>query len=419
MYDREVAKGIVVSRFLADHRQHIDRVHERVGVLLQVQSESAQHAEAVLPPEQLRVVVTAYLQDRGYEPQAAEGTADRMVEAALQRLVLLVPRDEGLGFEIRTLQELMAARAVTEGPDQLVVGRLRLLADNPHWRNTWLLAVGRLLVTSDRFEALITEMLRNLNTTHESLGRRLSSGPALAAGLLQDGLADRRPGFERALVQIVVSIIDYPPVGELRSVAAALDRLLDHSYRTLVLDRLAAARGLGVARRAAAAAVMDLMIIGATPSGHPNSIELARRKFELSAEEEDAVGAFMSSARPAVDPAYEDSVASAVLRAAEGMGLSDEQQDAMKAGLKPVETARFSVLGTDPTVAVLRSVGVTDPYPLLKLMENPDLAVALELALDTLPPGHWSVPAVVAATVHTARSRRPVGQKLMDNICAF
>lgn len=415
MFDREVAKGIVISRFLADHRQHIDRVHERVGLLLQVQSENPHHADALLPPEQLREVVATYLRERGYEPLQAEQTADRVVEAALLRLVLLIPREQGLGFEIRTLQELMAARAVTEGPDEEVVARLSLLVDNPHWRNTWLLAAGRLLVLSDRFEALIAEMLRNLSQTRESLGRRLSSGPALAADLLEDGLADRRPGFKRALVLILLSILDYTPVGNLNSVAAALERLLDGAYRQLVLDRLAATRDLGMARRATAMAVMDAMVnfFASTP-GHRQSIELARRGFELSTEELQAVRAFITPPRAAVDPAHTDSVASSVLLAAEGMSLSDEQREAMKAGLKPVETVRYTVIGTDPAVAVLCGADHgADLYPLLQLVEDPDLTVALELALDTLPAGHWSIPASVAAAVHAARSRRPVAEQLM------
>src|SRR4051794_36240032 len=146
----------------------------------------------------------------------------------------------------------MAARAVSEGSDEQVIDRLRLLADHPHWRNTWLLAAGRLLAASARFEELIADLLRTLGDGRGALGRRLSSGPALAAALLEDDLAARRPGFERSLVQVVLSVVEYPPVGDLRGVAAALYRLLDGGYRTLVLDRLAAAAGSGVARRASA-----------------------------------------------------------------------------------------------------------------------------------------------------------------------
>lgn len=412
MYDREVAKGIVVSRFLSDHRQHIDRVHERVGLLLQVQAEDPEHAEAVLGPDELREVVTAWLDERGYESDEAAETADRMVEAALHRLVLLVPRGEGLGFEIRTLQELMAARAVTEGPDEQVIGRLRLLADNPHWRNTWLLAAGKLL-TADRFEDLLTRMLRNLDDARESLGRRLTSGPALAAALLEDGLAARRPGFERALVLILLSVVDHPPVGELRGVAMALDRLLDGRYRDLVLDRLAGARASGAARRAAAATVMQLMSSLAGTPGRRHSIELTRDRFHLSAEEEAAVRPFLPPGLITAGDAGAEPVVAALLRAADGLGLDQGQEARLKLGLASLGEAQFEVVGTGSAIAVLCHVDVRDPYPLLELLDDHELAIVLELALDALPPEHWSIPALVAAVVHTARSRRPVGQQLM------
>jgi hypothetical protein len=54
VYDREVAKPLPVARFLSDNRQEIDRIHEQVGLLLQVQSETASGADAVLPADELR-----------------------------------------------------------------------------------------------------------------------------------------------------------------------------------------------------------------------------------------------------------------------------------------------------------------------------------------------------------------------------
>jgi hypothetical protein len=39
--------------------------------------------------------------------------------------------------------------------------------------------------------------------------------------------------------------------------------------------------------------------------------------------------------------------------------------------------------------------------------------VALELGLSTLPPGHWSIPALVASAAYAARNRLPVGGQLL------
>jgi len=416
MFDREVAKRIVISRFLADHRQHVDGIHERVGLLLQVQSEASEHAESVLPAGELQTVATNLLTGRGYERSDADRTAERLVEAALHRLVLLVPREAGLGFEIRTLQELMAARAISEGPDEMVMGQLRLLADHPHWRNTWLLAAGRLLVLSPRFEDLIAGMLLRLPDGRESLGRRLSSGPALAAALLEDGLAERRPRFERSLLQLVLSVVDYPPVGDLRGTAAALGRLLGGRSRAVVLDRLTAATSSDTAHRARAAAILDQMTPFARSSSNRASVVRLREQIKLSPTEDSALHMFLSPPRSLDTAINPESVADAVARAAESAGLTEQEAVKLTTGLAVLESCTFTVVGSDPVVAVLTNVDVTDPYPLLDVIADPDLAVALDLGLSTLPPGHWSIPALVAATVYAARSRRPVGEQLLAAI---
>jgi len=75
---------------------------------------------------------------------AEDGAADRaFADADQHRLVLIAPRgDDGYGFDVRSLQELMAAMYVTTGPQDLVTARLRAVAPSPHWRNTWLFAAG-------------------------------------------------------------------------------------------------------------------------------------------------------------------------------------------------------------------------------------------------------------------------------------
>jgi hypothetical protein len=143
--DREVAKDIPEARFLARHRGQIDRLHEQVGLILQTDSESADGADAHMSLPALQRLACERLLARGFSVDDASATAAAILKAATTRLVLLVPRDAGVGFDIRTLQELMAARAIIEGDDTQVIARLRRIAHHPHWRNTWLLAIGALL----------------------------------------------------------------------------------------------------------------------------------------------------------------------------------------------------------------------------------------------------------------------------------
>jgi hypothetical protein len=432
--EREIAKGIAVSRFLSDYRQHIDRLHERVGLTLQVQSESADSAEAVLAPGELRRLASDYMLQRGFEPEQAASTANRLVAAALTRLVLLVPRDDGLGFEIRTLQELMAARAIVEGTDAQAVERLRLLADSPHWRNTWLLAAGKLLVNSDRFESVLVDLLRSLGQDIRPHAR-VSPAPEIAADMLIDGLAQRRPALERGLARTLLTARDEAAGGQVHGIANALNTLMDSGYRQIVLNHLSAASGF--AQRAAAATLLDVMeqLLHVDEAGRRQSIRLARSALNLSEAEYVALSAFVSLAHPAkpvataasspvakeptgfisaVSGAFvgDQSVTETLLGALVALELDDDVTTRLVEGLAVLAPVRFRLTTSEPPLAVLRSAPVGNPRTLLDILTDEDLTTALELALGGLPAGYWALPALVATTVHLGRSRRSVGGEL-------
>lgn len=431
--EREIAKGIALSRFLSDYRPHIDRLHERVGLALQVQSEDADGAEAVLPTDQLRRLANDYLLERGFELEQAAFIAERLEVAALNRLVLLVPREDGLGFEVRTLQEMMAARAIVAGTDEQSAAGLRVVAESPHWRNTWLLAAGKLLVSSDRFESVLVGVLRSLgHGAHPVAG--ISPAPELAAGMLADGLAQRRPAFERALVQTVLSARDDAPIGQLRPIASALNTLMDAGFRETVSNHLVAASGFS--QRATAAALLDVMeqILDVTQAGRRQSIRLARSRLGLSKAEEAALSAFMAFAHPPAStgaPARsakagehidavgavalvgpEQSVRDALLAGLAELDPDGDLTTRLTEGLEGLAGARFRVTDSEPPLAVLRSSPGTNPLTLLDLLADEDLASALDLALGGLSAGDWALLALAARTVHVGRSRRRVGRDL-------
>jgi hypothetical protein len=420
VYDREVAKGLAISRFLSESRQHVDRIHEHVGLLLQVQSETAQGADAVLPSDELRRLAISWLTDRGYELQDAEHDAARLVEAALMRLVLLVPREDGVGFEIRTLQELMAARAVTQGSDEQVISRLRTLADSPHWRNTWLLATGKLLVVSERFETLLADLLRSLPDAPASLARRVTPASGLAADMIRDGLADRRPGFERALIQVLLTVVDYPLTGQVDDVAAAVDRLMGGSYRQLVVDRLAATAQASPLQRATAAGVLaGMRLLAGDTYSRNKTIDLIQDRLAMSDDERNAFGTYwLGHPMPMGGHGKVDSVETILAAEIARLGLPAEDQDRLMAGLAFLNgyDVRFTA-GVHP-YALLPVRALHDPSPLLDVAHDPDLNVALDLALAALPPGYWPIQALIASAIQTARSRKPVGPDVASTVLA-
>lgn len=91
MFEREIAKDIPIARFLSQHRTHIDRLHEHVGLTLQAASETADGAEAAMSPAELHDLAVDQFVSRGFEPAQADRDATELVRAATQRLVLLAP----------------------------------------------------------------------------------------------------------------------------------------------------------------------------------------------------------------------------------------------------------------------------------------------------------------------------------------
>jgi hypothetical protein len=113
VYSRETGKVTSAGNFLDQHKKTIDALHARVGLLLQVQAETGATTDTVLPQDALRDLARARLVQGGYEAEPADDLVDRIVKAATDRLVLLVPKgDRDIGFEVRSLQEFMAARAI-------------------------------------------------------------------------------------------------------------------------------------------------------------------------------------------------------------------------------------------------------------------------------------------------------------------
>ena len=432
LLEREIAKGIAVSRFLSDNRSYINRLHERVGLALQIRSEAAAAAEAVLPPAELRKLAHEYLLERGFEAGEADSIAEQLVTAALSRLVLLVPREDGVGFEIRTLQELMAARSLVEGTDEQVVERLKLIAHSPHWRHTWLLAAGALLERADRFEQLLPALLRSFGQGAHPL-ERVSPAPELAAAILADGLAQRRPRLKTALVQAVLSVRDHAPARELRPIASMLNMLMDETYRTTVSKHLEGAPGLP--QRATAAALVDVMdqLLSDTQSGRRQTLQLVRDQLSLTDAEAAALDAFLThtqaqSAAQVGRPAAavpligaDQSVVDTLVAAVADLDADGTVGERLAAGLVSLAPVRFRVTESEPSFAVLRSAPAANSSALLDVMADEDVATALDLALGGLPAGFWPLSALVARTAHLARSRRPVGtelEKLMASAAA-
>lgn len=199
VYDRELAKSDAFSE-LKTLRPHIDHLHEQAGLKLQSRTELARNSDAVLTRAEIGRILRRRLQTAGFEEADSETIADKLLKLSTERLVMLVSRRSAkFEFEVRSLQEYMAARALTDGDDASVLQNLRVLLPSSHWRNAWLFAAGRLLKSREHLMDALVEIVTSYDSTSaESPVTALGAG--LAGDLYLDNLGSEYPVVRRALL---------------------------------------------------------------------------------------------------------------------------------------------------------------------------------------------------------------------------
>lgn len=214
IYDRELEREIAAAWVLRDHRPDIDAIHERVGLLLQAEGENAAQAEAQISRDRFAEVVRARLREEELDDD--EVLVQQIINAAMERLVFLVPVEaDHVGFEIRSLQEFMAAEALLDGKEKIVEKRLRAIAPLSAWRNVFLFAAGRCFSDLQHYRDTINTICGELNdSATDSLAPLALPGSTLAIDLLDDGVANRQTKYERLLSREALRVAQGPP-GEL------------------------------------------------------------------------------------------------------------------------------------------------------------------------------------------------------------
>jgi hypothetical protein len=210
IYARELNKPGWIGSMLSMQRQYVNALHEQAALRIHRNAESAGDAESVLTNDDLRALAFKLMTAEGYPADEAEEQAGRVVDFAAQRLVLLVPRGEGVGFEVRSLQEFMAARALTNGSDDVVPTNLAAIATSAHWRNTLLLASGRIFAERPALRGEVTSLIDRMDE-QDWVHHFVSPGAHLALDAIDDAFAATAPNHEVSLVNAAMRITDGPP----------------------------------------------------------------------------------------------------------------------------------------------------------------------------------------------------------------
>lgn len=240
IYDRELAKSEAFSE-LKSLRPHVDHLHEQAGLKLQARSEKAGNSDAALTKNEIARILRRRLnKTAGYDEGESDSLADTLMKLSTERLVMLVSRKAPkYQFEVRSLQEYMAARALTEGDEQTVLDNLLALVPSSHWRNTWLLAAGRVF---KRQEHLIDKLI-DLVATYDSKSADTPIaliGAGLAGDLYVDNLAIEFPGVRRRLLESAVSQFADTTLSVPRSLSDLLNMALRQPTKevTIALEAL-------------------------------------------------------------------------------------------------------------------------------------------------------------------------------------
>ncbi len=117
------------------------------------------------------------------------------------------------GFEIRSLQELMAAEALLSGGDVEVIQRLRHIAPLDAWRNVFLFAAGKCFAeTWHLAPAIVEEICPWLNDgIDDPAVKSTLTGSEIALDLIQDGAARNQPKLARKLAALALRLLELPP----------------------------------------------------------------------------------------------------------------------------------------------------------------------------------------------------------------
>lgn len=229
VFKRERDKPAGLHKMLQEYGQQIQQLHERVGFELQVRAETGERSYATLTRDELRQIAWQVLDESGFKPSGKDAPLlDKIFDAATKRLVLIAPArgTDGYGFDVRSLQELMAAMHLTAGPLDAVLQRLRTSAASPYWRNTWLFAAGQLFSTpqTHQHDALVRLVEAIDENADERLGHAVPIGPRLALDIIDDGMARSYPRWRERLIAHGMKVLTEPNPPDLPSIAKVLVR---------------------------------------------------------------------------------------------------------------------------------------------------------------------------------------------------
>lgn len=401
IYGREKQKPGFLAELLADHRKDVDEIHRRVGFELQSLAEGDSDAEATLAKGEFDRIVAEQLASQGYEGDGLKEVAARMRRAATERLVLLVAKGrDGVGFELRPLQEFFAARWLVSGLDQCVLDRLAVASPSAHWRNTWLFAVGHIFEDRGYLFESVVHQLRDFDVS-DDLSELTVPGARLAVEILDDDLATASPKYRKLLVKHALDVLQGVSIGagRLGEVLAAVgeDDLVRGTITTALDRALKGTSAQQYAARTALRELADRSRIGA----------LGTRARQMKATRYPPPPPVPGEARP--EPG-------AALTLAEALPDETRHWPSYSPAARFARECRGVKTTAGPDGEFLVPERLTPGPAAYDVVSSPSDVQEVCTAIAAIPSWNWGAQAAAAALLMRARERITVSDRLRD-IC--
>ncbi|WP_433661626.1 NACHT domain-containing protein [Nocardia sp. CA-128927] len=211
IYQREQEKGGLLAEILEEYESDIHAIHFEIGFILQRRGESSGDATSSISKSDFAKIISERMRVNGNSRTEADRLADQITKVATDRLVFLaVLRSNAVGFEIRSLQEYMAAERIVTGPEGAIESDIRSIAESDYWQNVLLFVAGNIFANKNHLCSTIVTLCHDLNTA--STAHTLAHlGSNLAYALLVERVASKKPVYSRLLASMVVDLQKYPP----------------------------------------------------------------------------------------------------------------------------------------------------------------------------------------------------------------
>lgn len=237
IYARERNKHPTADLLFERYRTQLDRIHQQCALTIHVQAEQSGDAESILAKELLSAISTRVIDEDGYTGDEARRMAAEIDELATTRLVLIVPRGEGVAFEVRTLTEFFAAKRLMQSSDPSDI--LEALIPSAHWRHTWLLAAGLVFHERSFQRDMVLNRLNSIDQ-QTAVNRLVQPGALVAINALLDGFAANTPRWQRDFARSALRLVDGPSGKHIEDLCDALVSLMpdDAALSEVVWDEL-------------------------------------------------------------------------------------------------------------------------------------------------------------------------------------